>query len=87
MSASRRSWVGSISTTRSTRLESRGAPVSPVLTPEEATVHPQLRARDIHVTTAAGVVVGLPARLGDVTRAPAADLPTVGAHPEGFSPR
>jgi crotonobetainyl-CoA:carnitine CoA-transferase CaiB-like acyl-CoA transferase len=69
-----------------TRLESRGAPVSPVLTPEEATVHPQLRARDIHVTTAAGVVVGLPARLGDAAPAPPAHLPAIGAHPEGFSP-
>ena len=47
------------------RLEARGAPVSPVLTPEEATAHPQLRARDIHVATEAGVVVGLPARLGN----------------------
>jgi crotonobetainyl-CoA:carnitine CoA-transferase CaiB-like acyl-CoA transferase len=70
------------------RLEARGAPVSPVLTPEEATAHPQLRARDIHVTTPAGVVVGLPARLGDdVGRVLAGDLPAVNAHPEGFTPR
>src|SRR3954468_22623476 len=48
-----------------TRLEARDAPVSPVLTPEETTAHPQLRARGIHVETDAGVVVGLPARLGD----------------------
>jgi crotonobetainyl-CoA:carnitine CoA-transferase CaiB-like acyl-CoA transferase len=71
-----------------TRLEARGAPVSPVLTPEEATVHPQLRARDIHVTTAAGVVVGLPARLlTDGSRTVTGDLPAVDAHPEGFTPR
>ena len=70
------------------RLEVRGAPVSPVLTPEEATAHPQLRARGIHVTTSAGVVVGLPAQLGDPTaRTVAADLPAVGAHADGFSPR
>jgi len=69
------------------RLDAEGAPVSPVLTPEETTVHPQLRARDIHVRTDAGVVVGLPARLADDGRQVGADIPAVGAHPAGFGPR
>jgi crotonobetainyl-CoA:carnitine CoA-transferase CaiB-like acyl-CoA transferase len=69
------------------RLEAGGAPVSPVLTPEAATGHPQLRARGIHVQTAAGTVVGLPARLAGARTALAADLPAVGAHPEGFTSR
>ena len=69
------------------RLEARGAPVSPVLTPEEATAHPQLRARGIHVTTNAGVVVGLPARLGASAPEVPAELPAVNEHPEGFAAR
>jgi len=69
-----------------TRLEARGAPVSPVLTPEETTAHPQLRARGIHVATDAGVVVGLPARLGGAGAERSGELPAVGAH-EGFTPR
>ena len=67
------------------RLDARGAPVSPVLTPEEATAHPQLQARDIHVTTTAGVVVGLPARLAAAGRDVSADLPVLDAHPGGFT--
>ena len=68
------------------RLDAEGAPVSPVLTPEEATRQPQLQSRDIHVRTAAGVVVGLPARFGDGAPSPPRDLPAVGAHPDGFGP-
>ncbi len=70
-----------------TRLESEGAPVSPVLTPEQAAAHPQLRGRGIHVPTVAGTVVGLPARLGGATPERSATLPGIGAHPEGFGPR
>jgi crotonobetainyl-CoA:carnitine CoA-transferase CaiB-like acyl-CoA transferase len=69
------------------RLEASGAPVSAVLTPEEATGHAQLHAREIHVQTAAGTVVGLPARLAGRHTAVASELPAVGAHPEGFTPR
>src|SRR4051794_31920141 len=69
------------------RLEAAGAPVSPVLTPEAATAHPQLQSRGIHVATDAGTVVGLPARLGSAPGPRSGDLPGVGAHPEGFRPR
>jgi crotonobetainyl-CoA:carnitine CoA-transferase CaiB-like acyl-CoA transferase len=69
------------------RLDARGAPVSPVLTPEEATVHPQLRARGIHVATDAATVVGLPARLGPGHTTVSGALPAVGEHPEGFTAR
>jgi crotonobetainyl-CoA:carnitine CoA-transferase CaiB-like acyl-CoA transferase len=69
------------------RLEAQGAPVSPVLTPEETTAHPQLQARAIHVPTAAGMVVGLPARLQSDGRTVSSELPVVGGHPEGFTPR
>jgi len=62
-----------------------GAPASPVLTPEEATSHPQLVARGVHVETTAGTVVGLPARLDTDGRTCAADIPAVGANPEGFT--
>ncbi len=67
------------------RFAQHGAPASPVLTPEEATAHPQLVARDIHVRTTAGTVVGLPARLGADARTLTAEIPAVGAHPEGFT--
>lgn len=66
------------------RLEAAGAPVSPVLTPEQATVHPQLRGRAIHVPTVDGTVVGLPARFGGGASEQPAELPGVGEHPEGF---
>jgi crotonobetainyl-CoA:carnitine CoA-transferase CaiB-like acyl-CoA transferase len=69
------------------RLEAEGAPVSPVLSPEAATAHPQLQARGIHVATEAGTVVGLPARLGGSPGPRSGVLPAVGAHPEGFRPR
>ncbi|MGZ6897053.1 MAG: CaiB/BaiF CoA transferase family protein [Acidimicrobiia bacterium] len=69
------------------RFEQHGAPASPVLTPEEATAHPQLRARGVHVTTEAGTVVGLPARLDGDGIARGASIPTVGEHAEGFAAR
>jgi crotonobetainyl-CoA:carnitine CoA-transferase CaiB-like acyl-CoA transferase len=62
-----------------------GAPVAPVLTPEEATVHPQLRARGVHVSTAAGTVVGLPARLASDDADRPTAIPEVDEHPEGFA--
>ena len=66
------------------RFARHGAPASPVLTAEEATAHPQLVSRHIHVETAAGTVVGLPARLGTDGRTCAAEIPAVDANPEGF---
>jgi crotonobetainyl-CoA:carnitine CoA-transferase CaiB-like acyl-CoA transferase len=70
-----------------TRLEAEGAPVSPVLSPEEATEHPQLRARGIHVATDAATVVGLPAQLAEGGARVSGVVPEVGAHPEGFATR
>ena len=58
--------------------------MSPVLTPEAATVHPQLQARGIHVATAAGTVVGLPARVDSDGRTVSSRLPAVGEH-DGFT--
>lgn len=73
------------------RLREAGAPVTPVLTPEEATENPQLRSRGFHVGTAAGTVAGLPVHLGAGGDARPADLsgdvPEPDAHPGGFSPR
>jgi crotonobetainyl-CoA:carnitine CoA-transferase CaiB-like acyl-CoA transferase len=68
------------------QLLAAGAPVAPVLAPEETPTHPQLAARSLHVDTAAGLVTGLPAHLGG--RAPALPraVPAVGEH-EGFSSR
>jgi crotonobetainyl-CoA:carnitine CoA-transferase CaiB-like acyl-CoA transferase len=70
-----------------TRLEAAGAPVSPVLTPEDAAREPQLRSRGFHVETAAGLTAGLPARLGRSGRPLPSTVPAVGEHPEGFTPR
>jgi crotonobetainyl-CoA:carnitine CoA-transferase CaiB-like acyl-CoA transferase len=70
-----------------TRLSAAGAPVTPVLTPEEAVAHEQLRTRDLHVETAAGLAAALPAKLSRGGRVAHADIPAVGAHPEGFSAR
>jgi crotonobetainyl-CoA:carnitine CoA-transferase CaiB-like acyl-CoA transferase len=69
------------------RLESAGAPVTPVLTPEGATEHPQLRARDFHVETTAGLVARLPARLRDDTFVPSAEVAALDADRSGFLPR
>jgi crotonobetainyl-CoA:carnitine CoA-transferase CaiB-like acyl-CoA transferase len=68
------------------RLDASGAPVSPVLTPEAATRDPQLCARGFHVDTAAGVVAGLPGRIGAGPERPHV-IPTVDEHPDGFTPR
>lgn len=69
------------------RLLEHGAPATPVLSPEEATVHPQLRARGFHVETDQGLVARLPGRLaGGGVVGPSA-IPALDGHPEGFSPR
>jgi crotonobetainyl-CoA:carnitine CoA-transferase CaiB-like acyl-CoA transferase len=69
------------------RLTATGAPVTAVLSPEEATAHPQLRARAFHVETAQGLVARLPAVLAGDGLTPAADLPALDAHRDGFTPR
>lgn len=55
------------------------APVTPVLSPEDAARHPQFMARGFHVKTTAGPVAGLPARLGDGGSIPTA-IPAIGEH-------
>jgi crotonobetainyl-CoA:carnitine CoA-transferase CaiB-like acyl-CoA transferase len=69
------------------RLVECGAPVTPVLEPEEATAHPQLVARGFHVATDAGVVAALPVRVaGDgVTRSDR--IAALDADRDGFAPR
>jgi crotonobetainyl-CoA:carnitine CoA-transferase CaiB-like acyl-CoA transferase len=73
------------------RLVAEGAPVTPVLSPEEATTHPQLAGRGFHVRSDAGLVAGLPVRFGGGASATGADLPThvpaPDEHPDGFTPR
>ncbi|MFN8034699.1 MAG: CoA transferase [Acidimicrobiia bacterium] len=58
-----------------------GAPVSPVLSPEEASHHQQLDARGFHVETAAGPVAAFPARHGPAGARPDR-IPAVGEHQE-----
>jgi crotonobetainyl-CoA:carnitine CoA-transferase CaiB-like acyl-CoA transferase len=70
-----------------TRLGDAGAPVTPVLTPEEATAHPQLRERDFHVQTGQALVARLPGRLASGGIVAPADVPAVDEHPQGFIPR
>jgi crotonobetainyl-CoA:carnitine CoA-transferase CaiB-like acyl-CoA transferase len=69
------------------RLVEQGAPATPVLTPEQATEHPQLRARGFHVASDAGSVAGLPAQLASGGRVLATHVPAVDEHPGGFAPR
>jgi crotonobetainyl-CoA:carnitine CoA-transferase CaiB-like acyl-CoA transferase len=69
------------------RLYASGAPATPVLAPEEATAHPQIRARGFHVETEAGLVAGLPAQLASAGRVPGTHVPDAGEHPEGFTSR
>lgn len=69
------------------QLESAGAPVTPVLSPEGATQHPQLRARGFHVATEEGLVARLPARLSGEGLAPSDVVAELDAHRAGFSPR
>ena len=66
------------------RFDAQGAPASVVLSPEEAAEHPQLAGRGIHVPTAAGTVVGLPARVDSDGRTVSSRLPAVGEH-DGFT--
>ena len=75
------------------RLQAEGAPVTPVLSPEEATAHPQLTGRAFHVESDAGLVAGLPVRFGGAAASgtSGADLPThvpaPDEHPDGFTLR
>jgi crotonobetainyl-CoA:carnitine CoA-transferase CaiB-like acyl-CoA transferase len=69
------------------RLRAHGAPVSPVLTPEEAYQHEQLEARELFVSTAYGPVPDLPAMITRNPRRASTAIPAVNAHPEGFAPR
>ncbi|MBV8951982.1 MAG: CoA transferase [Actinobacteria bacterium] len=68
------------------RLLAHGAPVSPVLTPEEATRHEQLVARGLFLETTRGLVPDLPALLSRNPRRSATAIPDVNQHPEGFTP-
>lgn len=69
------------------RLRASGAPVAPVLTPEQATTHEQFVARGT-LGDADGLAVPLlPARLDEQPRLEGAPVPAVGAHPSGFRPR
>jgi crotonobetainyl-CoA:carnitine CoA-transferase CaiB-like acyl-CoA transferase len=67
------------------RLRAHGAPVSPVLTPEEANAHEQLVARDLFVSTSAGLVPDLPALITRNPRRSATSVPAMNEHPDGFA--
>jgi crotonobetainyl-CoA:carnitine CoA-transferase CaiB-like acyl-CoA transferase len=69
------------------RLQAEGAPVTPVLSPEEATAHPQLAGRGFHVESDAGLVAGLPARFGTAGNDLPTHVPTPDEHPDGFTRR
>lgn len=69
------------------RLRACDAPVSPVLTPEEAATHEQLVAREVYVSSAGASVPHLPAHLARHTRAPSTDVPPVDDDAPGFTPR
>jgi crotonobetainyl-CoA:carnitine CoA-transferase CaiB-like acyl-CoA transferase len=72
------------------RLRAAGAPVSPVLKPEEMAGHPQLIVRGM-ITTAAGAdgaaipAMALPAALDRHPRRASGPIASVGEHPDGFS--
>jgi crotonobetainyl-CoA:carnitine CoA-transferase CaiB-like acyl-CoA transferase len=67
------------------RLYAAGAPATPVLEPDEATAHPQIRARGFHVESDAGLVAGLPAQLAGEGVVRPVHVPGVGEHPDGFT--
>ena len=69
------------------RLDAKGAPVSPVLAPEDTADHPQIRARELLVDTTDGQVFGVPARLTDGASTVSSRIPDVGEHDQGFSTR
>lgn len=62
-----------------------GAPASPVLTPEETLESDYFKSRSIHLETEAGVVIRLPAKLRGGNDSLSHEVPTIGAHPSGFS--
>jgi len=68
------------------RLAARGAPVAPVLTPEEMAAHEQFRSRGVVVPDAEGEPrLGFPVRLECHTPPPPRPRPARGADPDGFS--
>ena len=69
------------------RLYAAGAPATPVLQPDAATRHPQIRSRDFHVMTRDGLAAGLPAHLGSDGISLASRVPEVDEHPDGFATR
>lgn len=68
-------------------LLARGAPATPVLSPEEATVDEQLRSRGFHVDTDDGLVAALPGRLGRGPLDRPARVAALDADRDGFTPR
>ncbi len=69
------------------RLREAGAPVAPVLSPEEAATHPQFLAREVLVTVDDLAVPATPALLAVHPRRGAGPVPSIGEHPDGFAPR
>jgi len=68
------------------RLAARGAPVAPVLTPDEMAAHEQFRSRAVVVPDTDGEPrLGFPARLERHPSRPPGPSPAVGANPDGFS--
>jgi crotonobetainyl-CoA:carnitine CoA-transferase CaiB-like acyl-CoA transferase len=68
------------------RLAAAGAPVAPVLEPEEAGRHPNFHARGVFAADAAGETrVAFPARLREHPARPPGPRPDPGEHPEGWS--
>ncbi|HET9730479.1 MAG TPA: CoA transferase, partial [Acidimicrobiia bacterium] len=67
------------------RLARAGAPVAPVLTPEEMAAHPQFRGRGIVVDADDGSArLGFPAVLRDRPARPPGPIPEINAHPDGW---
>jgi crotonobetainyl-CoA:carnitine CoA-transferase CaiB-like acyl-CoA transferase len=69
------------------RLVTAGAPATPVLTPEEATRHPQLRGRGFHVDTDEGLVARLPGHLASDGMVAPSGIAALDADRDGFRPR
>ncbi len=69
------------------QLEALGAPVSPVLFPDQISEHPHFQAHDLFVRTTSGaVVVSLPAALSNDSLIPSDVIPGINEH-AGFSSR
>jgi crotonobetainyl-CoA:carnitine CoA-transferase CaiB-like acyl-CoA transferase len=62
-----------------------GAPVAPVLTPDEMAAHPHFRAREVVVDAGDGTMrLGFPARLREHPARPPGPLPEIGADKDGW---